>query len=114
MLVDTKYEFGCLPEGTVVLIDEVHTPDSSRFWLGDSYPTRFSAGEEPENYDKEFIRLEYTRKGYRGEGEPPEMPADLWLRVGERYINLYERLTGLVFEPGSYPVNQRLATIRFA
>jgi phosphoribosylaminoimidazole-succinocarboxamide synthase len=114
VLVDTKYEFGRLPDGTVVIIDEVHTPDSSRFWLGDSYLARFQAGEEPENYDKEFIRLEYARQGYRGEGEPPEMPLDLWRRVGERYVNLYERLTGLTFEPGAYPVNDRLAGVRFA
>ncbi|MFZ6027878.1 MAG: phosphoribosylaminoimidazolesuccinocarboxamide synthase [Chloroflexota bacterium] len=108
VLVDTKYEFGRLPDGTVVLIDEVHTPDSSRFWLGDSYEARFAAGEEPENYDKEFIRLEYARQGYRGEGEPPTMPAELWLRVGERYVNLYERLTGQTFAPGAYPVEPRL------
>lgn len=108
ILVDTKYEFGRLPDGTVVLIDEVHTPDSSRFWLGNSYQTRFETGEEPENYDKEFIRLEYARQGYRGEGDPPVMPKDLWLSVGERYVNLYERLTGLSFEPGNYPVEQRL------
>jgi phosphoribosylaminoimidazole-succinocarboxamide synthase len=114
VLVDTKYEFGRLPDGTVVLIDEVHTPDSSRFWLGDTYLSRFRAGEEPENYDKEFIRLEYARQGYRGEGEPPEMPLDLWRRVGERYVNLYERLTGLTFEPGAYPVNDRLASVHFA
>jgi phosphoribosylaminoimidazole-succinocarboxamide synthase len=113
VLVDTKYEFGRLPDGAVVLIDEVHTPDSSRFWLGDSYLARFEAGEEPENYDKEFIRLEYARQGYRGEGEPPDMPIDLWRRVGERYVNLYERLTGLTFNPGAYPVNERLASIHF-
>jgi phosphoribosylaminoimidazole-succinocarboxamide synthase len=109
ILVDTKYEFGCAADGQVLLIDEVHTPDSSRYWQADSYPERLNSGEEPENYDKEFLRLEYTRLGYRGEGEPPAVPEVLWLRLAERYINLYERLTGQRFQPGAYPVLPRLA-----
>jgi phosphoribosylaminoimidazole-succinocarboxamide synthase len=108
ILVDTKYEFGRAPDGTILLIDEVHTPDSSRFWLSDSYPERFEAGQEPENFDKEFLRLEYAQKGFRGDGEPPAMPDDLWLRLAQRYITLYERLTGQTFEPGDYPVPPRL------
>ena len=108
ILVDTKYEFGRLPDGKVAIIDEVHTPDSSRFWLLESYQERFNAGEEPENYDKEFLRLEYAEKGYRGDGEPPIMPQDLWVRVSQRYIDLYERLTGEKFMPGEYPVPPRI------
>jgi phosphoribosylaminoimidazole-succinocarboxamide synthase len=108
ILVDTKYEFGRAPDGRTLLIDEVHTPDSSRFWIADSYQKRFSAGLEPENYDKEFLRLEYTNKGYRGDGDPPTMPDDLWLRVAERYISLYEKLTGNSFHPGKYPVSPRM------
>src|SRR5919197_48757 len=73
ILVDTKYEFGCAPDGRVVLIDEVHTPDSSRFWKADSYEARFAAGEDPENFDKEFVRLAYAARGYRGDGEAPSM-----------------------------------------
>lgn len=109
ILVDTKYEFGRAPDGRILIIDEVHTPDSSRYWKADTYPERLTAGQEPENFDKEFVRLEYAAKGYRGDGEPPEMPADLWLRVAERYITLYERLTGQEFVPGAYPVGERLA-----
>lgn len=108
ILVDTKYEFGRTPEGEIVLIDEVHTPDSSRFWLARTYAERLAREAEPDNYDKEFIRLEYANHGYRGDGEPPEMPADLWTRAAERYINIYERLTSQKFTPGDYPVELRL------
>ncbi|MBN1665653.1 MAG: phosphoribosylaminoimidazolesuccinocarboxamide synthase [Anaerolineales bacterium] len=108
ILVDTKYEFGRAPDGRVLIIDEVHTPDSSRFWRADSYAECLAAGQEPENFDKEFVRLEYAARGYRGAGEPPEMPVDLWQRVSERYIWLYEHLTGQQFEPGTYPVGPRL------
>jgi phosphoribosylaminoimidazole-succinocarboxamide synthase len=108
ILVDTKYEFGRASDGRIMIIDEVHTPDSSRFWKADSYAQRIADGQEPENFDKEFLRLEYAAQGYRGDGEPPEMPADLWLRVAERYITLYESLTGQTFEPGEYPVEPRL------
>lgn len=108
ILVDTKYEFGRAPDGRVMIIDEVHTPDSSRYWKADTYIQRIAEGLEPENFDKEFVRLEYAAQGYRGDGAPPEMPADLWVRVAERYITLYESLTGQTFEPGAYPVGPRL------
>jgi phosphoribosylaminoimidazole-succinocarboxamide synthase len=108
VLVDTKYEFGRAPDGQVLLIDEVHTPDSSRFWKASSYQERFEQGEEPENFDKEFIRLAYVARGYRGEGNPPVMSQDLWASASQRYIDIFERLTGEVFQPGSYPVEPRL------
>jgi len=108
ILVDTKYEFGCAEDGSVVLIDEVHTPDSSRFWKADTYETRFAADEDPENFDKEFVRLAYAEKGYRGDGEIPSMPDELWAAASERYITIYELLTGKTFEPGAYPVEGRL------
>jgi phosphoribosylaminoimidazole-succinocarboxamide synthase len=108
ILVDTKYEFGHLPNGEVVLIDEVHTPDSSRFWKADTYPERFAAGQEPENFDKEFVRLAYTEQGYRGDGPIPEVPTGLWVAASQRYITIYEMLTGQAFVPGSYPVKPRL------
>jgi phosphoribosylaminoimidazole-succinocarboxamide synthase len=108
ILVDTKYEFGRASDGKVTLIDEVHTPDSSRFWKADSYEERFAAGEDPENFDKEFVRLAYAEKGYRGDGEAPSMPDELWAAASERYIAIYELLTGKPFEAGEYPVEQRL------
>ena len=104
ILVDTKYEFGKLPSGEVVLIDEVHTPDSSRFWKKDSYQTLFAAGEEPENFDKEFIRLCYAEHGYKGDGEPPKWDYELAIEASLRYQQVYEMLTGRNFEPASYPL----------
>jgi phosphoribosylaminoimidazole-succinocarboxamide synthase len=108
ILVDTKYEFGCAPDGKVVLIDEVHTPDSSRYWKADSYEDRFAAGEDPENFDKEFVRLVYAEKGYRGDGEIPLMPDELWTSASERYIQIYELLADKEFVPGTYPIQERL------
>ena len=108
ILVDTKYEFGLASDGSVMLIDEVHTPDSSRFWKADTYAVRFAAGDDPENFDKEFVRIEYAKQGYRGDGEIPVMPAQLWASASERYITIYELLTGRKFEAGAYPVEPRL------
>ena len=108
ILVDTKYEFGCAPDGSVILIDEVHTPDSSRFWKANTYEARLAAGEDPENFDKEFVRLAYAEKGYRGDGEIPSMPDELWISASQRYIQIYEMLTGKEFVPGAYPVQERL------
>lgn len=108
VLVDTKYEFGRAPDGRILLIDEVHTPDSSRFWKADSYQARLAAGLEPENFDKEFVRIAYAEKGYRGDGEIPAMPDALWAAASERYIAIYEMLTGETFVPGAYPVESRL------
>jgi phosphoribosylaminoimidazole-succinocarboxamide synthase len=108
ILVDTKYEFGRAPDGRVLLIDEVHTPDSSRFWKAESYAERLAQSAEPENFDKEFVRLAYAEQGYRGDGPIPAMPDDLWIAAGERYIQIYEMLTGQMFEPGAYPIEPRL------
>ncbi|MBI5031700.1 MAG: phosphoribosylaminoimidazolesuccinocarboxamide synthase [Chloroflexi bacterium] len=108
ILVDTKYEFGRDADGRVLLIDEVHTPDSSRFWKADTYADKFARGDEPENFDKEFVRLAYAEKKYRGDGTPPAMPDDLWIAASQRYIQISEMLTGQVFVPGAYPVEPRL------
>ena len=108
ILVDTKYEFGVTDEGEVRLIDEVHTPDSSRYWIAETYAERVAAGQEPENFDKEFVRLYYAAQGYRGEGEPFPLPADLALEAAQRYIRTYELLTGRTFEPGELPANARM------
>lgn len=108
ILVDTKYEFGFTDEGEVMLIDEIHTPDSSRFWIDRTYAERFASGLEPENFDKEFVRIAYADKGYRGDGEIPTMPSELWASVSQRYIKIYELLTGGSFSPGVYPIDSRL------
>lgn len=108
LLVDTKYEFGRGPDGRVLLIDEVHTPDSSRYWRAETYAAQLAAGAEPENFDKEFVRLAYAARGYVGDGPPPDMPDTLWVAASERYIGIFEMLTGRDFEPASYPAEPRL------
>jgi phosphoribosylaminoimidazole-succinocarboxamide synthase len=108
ILVDTKYEFGRTSDGEIILIDEVHTPDSSRFWKANNYTERFDQGLEPENFDKEFIRMAFAELGYRGDGEPPQVPKKLWVQASQRYIQIYEMLTGLVFDPATYPAEARL------
>ena len=108
ILVDTKYEFGRTPDGSIILIDEVHTPDSSRFWKADNYIERFEQGLEPENFDKEFIRMAFAELGYRGDGEPPQVPEKIWVQASQRYIQIYEMLTRLEFDPAAYPAEARI------
>ena len=107
ILVDTKYEFGIL-DGRVILIDEIHTPDSSRFWVKKTYSERLKKGLEPENFDKEFMRLWYAKKGYTGDGEPPKMTRDFVNQISERYIAIYERLSGKKFKPDKTKITASL------
>lgn len=107
ILVDTKYEFGQC-DAELYLIDEVHTPDSSRFWRADTYEERLAAGQEPDNYDKELVRLWYAERGYTGDGEPPAWPEELAVQAAQRYVDVYERLAGQEFVPGVYPAGPRL------
>jgi phosphoribosylaminoimidazole-succinocarboxamide synthase len=109
VLADTKYEFGLGPGGELLLIDEVHTPDSSRFWEAASYEARLAAGDEPESLDKEVVRRALIDAGYTGDGTPPSLPPEVWRATTARYITAYERITGAAFEPGSYPVPERIA-----
>jgi phosphoribosylaminoimidazole-succinocarboxamide synthase len=96
ILVDTKYEFGRDPKTeSIVLIDEIHTPDSSRYWGSDTYEARLSKGEDPDIYDKEFARLWYKSQEYQGEGPIPMMPQSIVNEVFSRYSVPFERLTGL-------------------
>jgi phosphoribosylaminoimidazole-succinocarboxamide synthase len=97
ILVDTKYEFGMI-EGRVALVDEVHTPDSSRYWLADNYAAKFEQGQEPDNFDKELLRLWMREQGFKGEGQPPALTDDIIARLSQRYQSSYERLTGKSFE----------------
>ena len=99
ILVDTKYEFGKDSSGVIHLIDEVNTPDSSRYWLKDSYQERIAAGKEPENIDKEFLRLWFRQNcdPYKDE-VLPDAPKDLVVELSRRYIKLYETITGKKFD----------------
>ncbi len=111
ILVDTKYEFGKDESGNIILIDEIHTPDSSRYWIADTYEERFSSGQEPQNIDKEFLRL-----WFRDNCDPyndetlPDAPAELVVELSNRYIYLYETITGKTFDfpEKDVPVNERL------
>ena len=99
ILVDTKYEMGYDSEGNLCVGDEVHTPDSSRYWIAASYEERLSRGEEPESLDKEFFRLWLKSQGYTGDDGPqPFVTDEARLTLAERYIDLYERMTGEAFE----------------
>ena len=98
ILVDTKYEFG-LVEDQVVVIDEIHTPDSSRFWVKPTYEELFNAGEEPEILDKEFFRGWLMDQGYMGDGEPPIIIEDVRVELTQRYAQAFEAITGQEFEP---------------
>ncbi|KAK9735468.1 hypothetical protein RND81_04G207300 [Saponaria officinalis] len=112
ILVDTKYEFGKTSDGTIVLVDEVHTPDSSRYWIANSYEERFQRGQEPENIDKEFLRLWFKDHCNPYEDEVlPEAPEELVCELAWRYIFLYETITGAKFEvPNTnVPVHDRIS-----
>lgn len=100
ILVDTKYEFGRAADGAICLIDEVHTPDSSRFWIATSYAARIEKKEEPQNVDKEFLRLWFRDHcdPYDMTKELPAAPADLVDELGRRYVMLYELITGESFD----------------
>ena len=98
ILVDTKYEMGRDEDGNIVLIDEIHTPDSSRYWINDSYETRMSAGKEPQNIDKEFLRLWFVEHcDPYNDAELPPAPTDLVIELSSRYIFQYETITGEQF-----------------
>ena len=107
ILVDTKYEFGLI-DGKLAVIDEVHTPDSSRYWTAESYAKVRGSADEPESFDKEFLRLWFTRQGYRGDGPQPVLPDDFIAEFASRYIAAYERLTRQKFAPGAQPAAARI------
>jgi phosphoribosylaminoimidazole-succinocarboxamide synthase len=105
ILADTKYEFGVAGDGEILLIDEIHTPDSSRYWLADSYAERLAAAQEPNMIDKEFFRL-----WFRDRCDPykdavlPVPPDDLIAELASRYIQLFEKITGMTFVPDLRPL----------
>ncbi len=107
ILVDTKYEFGLL-DGKLVLIDEIHTPDSSRFWIKDTYEELFSKGEEPQKLDKEYVRQYLANKGFIGDGPIPEIPDEVKIEAAKRYITAYEMITGKLFDAENGDVLERI------
>lgn len=110
ILVDTKYEMGHDSSGNIVLIDEIHTPDSSRYWITETYSERMASGEEPQNVDKEFLRLWFVDNCDPYNDETlPEAPEELVVELSSRYIYLYEIITGGTFVfPEDKPVQERI------
>jgi phosphoribosylaminoimidazole-succinocarboxamide synthase len=108
LLVDTKYEFGLDADGQVIVIDEIHTPDSSRYWFTESYTERHARGEEPESFDKEYVRRWLAQEGYVGDGGPPTIPDEVRVEAARRYVEAYEQITGLTFEPDTSPPIPRI------
>lgn len=99
ILVDTKYEFGVDEAGTIILADEIHTPDSSRYWIADTYQQRFEAGERPESFDKDFVRSWVAERCDPYKDEIPAIPEDLIEATAEVYRKAYHMITGKVIEP---------------
>ena len=108
ILVDTKYELGLGPDGKIVVIDEIHTPDSSRYWHADRYEQAMSAGESPPALDKEFVRLWLGEQGYKGDGTPPALSTEVRCEAARRYIETFEQVTGQPFEANTEPPNERI------
>lgn len=100
ILVDTKYEFGLRGE-TLVLVDEVHTPDSSRYWYADSWKKLFEAGQPQRELDKEYLRQWLLGKGWKGDGPSPVIPDEVRIEVAWRYITAWQTITGTTFHPGA-------------
>jgi phosphoribosylaminoimidazole-succinocarboxamide synthase len=98
ILVDTKYEFGLDRDGRIVLADEIHTPDSSRYWLRESYDRRFAAGEPPETLDKDFLRRWVAARCDPYRDPIPHIPSEIILETAQLYIGAYETITGKSFE----------------
>ncbi len=110
ILVDTKFEFGIDEAGTITLADEILTPDSSRYWKADSFAARHAKGEEPESLDKEFLRLWIAARCDPYTQPIPDIPDDTLVEFSQKYISLFETVTGRTFEPPPVgePVKERI------
>src|SRR5699024_3207780 len=100
ILADTKYELGVDAGGDIVVIDEIHTPDSSRYWYAEDYAARLERGEEPRSLDKEYVRRWLSGEAkWEGDGPPPVMPDEVRVEAARRYITTFELVTGTTFQP---------------
>jgi phosphoribosylaminoimidazole-succinocarboxamide synthase len=110
ILADTKYEMGLARDGSIVVIDEIHTPDSSRYWYADDYEARLGKGDEPRSLDKEYVRRWLANEAkWTGDGPPPDMPAEVRIEAARRYIASYEIVTGKPFVPDTQEPIARIA-----
>jgi phosphoribosylaminoimidazole-succinocarboxamide synthase len=112
ILVDTKYEFGLDRDGRIILADEIHTPDSSRYWIRDTYEHRLAAGEPPDTLDKDYLRRWVTARCDPYRDPIPEIPSEVILETARIYIDAYETISGKNFEPPSpdIPIPARIRT----
>jgi phosphoribosylaminoimidazole-succinocarboxamide synthase len=101
ILVDTKYEFGRTREGKIVVIDEIHTADSSRFWFEDSYTSAFESGADPKSFDKDYVRRWLIEQGYTGDGQSPTLPDEIRIEAAARYISSCDIIRGDSFVPNA-------------
>jgi phosphoribosylaminoimidazole-succinocarboxamide synthase len=111
ILADTKYEIGVDKNGVLTFIDEIHTPDSSRYWYAEDYEERLARGEEPRSLDKEYVRRWLANEAkWSGDGPPPVMPDEVRLEAARRYIASFELVTGTKFEPDTRDPIPRIAS----
>ncbi len=108
ILVDIKDELGKTPDGRIVVIDEIHTPDSSRFWFANTYEERFAKGEQPESFDKEYLRRWLKDRNFGGEGPIPTIPDEIKVEAVKRYIEAIETISGQEFVPNLEEPQARL------
>lgn len=101
ILADTKYEFGLDPEGRIVLADEIHTPDSSRYWMADTYEARLAAGTRPDSFDKDFVRSWVSERCDPYVDPIPAIPPEMIERTSDVYVDAFQRITGRAFDPPS-------------
>jgi phosphoribosylaminoimidazole-succinocarboxamide synthase len=110
ILADTKYEMGIARDGSIVVIDEIHTPDSSRYWFAGDYEERLARGEEPRSFDKEYVRRWLANEAkWNGDGPPPILPDEVRVEAARRYIASYEQVTGKTFVPDTREPVARIA-----
>jgi phosphoribosylaminoimidazole-succinocarboxamide synthase len=110
ILVDTKYEFG-IDDDKLILIDELHTPDSSRYWYSDTYEHLFANGEKQRKLDKEYLRQWLMEHDYMGDGEPPHIPDNIRIHVAWLYITAFQTITGKSFIPTENNAKQEIDII---
>jgi len=111
ILVDTKYEFGLI-DGELYLVDELHTPDSSRFWYADTYQELFEAGKDQRKLDKEYLRSWLIEHGWSGKGPVPTIPPDVFQELGWRYVQAWQEITGTNFVPEAPSVEAEASGIQ--
>ncbi len=110
ILVDTKYELGLL-DGKLTLVDEVHTPDSSRYWYADGYEQRFGDGQPQRELDKEYLRQWLLARGWKGDGEPPQIPQDVRVETAWKYVTAWQTITGRDFSPAGLTAPQESSLV---